>query len=77
MRSYAVSLGTEPDFTNYAQTKSLAEPFIETLDYIFLSAHWKACPQHRQHCRSSAPVATNPIDPELIRISTCTCCPPC
>ena len=46
MRSYAVALGTEPDFTNYAHSKSMAEPFIETLDYIFLSAHWKACPQH-------------------------------
>ncbi len=30
MRSaYAVANGKEPDFTNYAQTKSMAEPFIE------------------------------------------------
>jgi len=42
MRSaYAVyNRGNEPDFTNYAKTKDAIEPFIETLDYIFLSPHW-------------------------------------
>lgn len=34
--AYAVANGTEPDFTNYAQTRD--DPvFIETLDYLFLS----------------------------------------
>jgi len=30
---------TEPDFTNYARIKE-EEPFIDTLDYIFLSDEW-------------------------------------
>ncbi|KAL7570373.1 hypothetical protein ACA910_017211 [Epithemia clementina (nom. ined.)] len=37
--AYAEKLGHEPDFTNYARTKE-QEPFIETLDYIFLSPEW-------------------------------------
>jgi len=45
MRSaYRVCLGSEPEFTNYAITAwdgKLSEPFIETLDYIFISDHWK------------------------------------
>lgn len=42
MRSaYAVAgNGNEPDFTNYARIKE-DEPFIDTLDYIFLSEEWK------------------------------------
>jgi 2',5'-phosphodiesterase len=32
--------GKEPDFTNYARIKE-QEPFIETLDYIFVSPEWK------------------------------------
>jgi 2',5'-phosphodiesterase len=32
--------GSEPDFTNYAKVKD-EEPFIDTLDYIFLSSAWK------------------------------------
>lgn len=41
MRSaYAQHSHGEPDFTNYAHTCSMNEPFIETLDYIFLSDHW-------------------------------------
>jgi mRNA deadenylase 3'-5' endonuclease subunit Ccr4 len=36
--SYAtIDDGTEPDFTNYALTKDHEEPFIDTLDYIFIS----------------------------------------
>mmetsp|Transcript_49693 Transcript_49693/g.120468 ORF Transcript_49693/g.120468 Transcript_49693/m.120468 type:complete len:411 (-) Transcript_49693:1330-2562(-) len=31
--------GKEPDFTNYARIKE-QEPFIETLDYIFVSSEW-------------------------------------
>jgi len=41
MRSaYALSEGGEPDFTNYARVKE-NEPFIDVLDYIFLSEQWK------------------------------------
>jgi len=37
MRSaYAVKCGSEPDFTNWAIIRD-GEPFIETLDYIFIS----------------------------------------
>ena len=32
--------GQEPDFTNYAQTRD-NEPFIDTLDFIFMSDEWK------------------------------------
>lgn len=31
--------GSEPDFTNYARVKE-EEPFIDTLDYIFVSPEW-------------------------------------
>jgi 2',5'-phosphodiesterase len=41
MRSaYRVSNHGEPEFTNYARVKE-QEPFIDTLDYIFLSPEWK------------------------------------
>eukprot|EP00591_Stephanopyxis_turris_P007457 CAMPEP_0195508794 /NCGR_PEP_ID=MMETSP0794_2-20130614/1913_1 /TAXON_ID=515487 /ORGANISM="Stephanopyxis turris, Strain CCMP 815" /LENGTH=376 /DNA_ID=CAMNT_0040635853 /DNA_START=128 /DNA_END=1258 /DNA_ORIENTATION=+ len=41
MRSaYAESEHGEPDFTNYAQIRD-DDPFIGTLDYIFISKHWK------------------------------------
>jgi len=31
--------GKEPDFTNYARVKE-DEPFIDTLDYVFISSEW-------------------------------------
>jgi mRNA deadenylase 3'-5' endonuclease subunit Ccr4 len=41
MRSaYKEYYGREPEFTNWAQTKD-DPPFIDTLDYIFLSEKWK------------------------------------
>ena len=41
MRSaYVLKNKVEPEFTNYAKTKD-DPPFIGTLDYIFLSSHWK------------------------------------
>lgn len=41
MRSaYAIKKGSEPDFTNYAQSRG-SEPFIDTLDFIFLSEQWQ------------------------------------
>lgn len=35
--AYAESLGSEPEFTNYAVTKFSKEPFMETLDYILVA----------------------------------------
>ncbi len=42
MSAYQEALGSEPDFTNYAKIKN-DDPFIGTLDYIFLSkgCGWK------------------------------------
>ena len=41
MRSaYVLKNKVEPEFTNYAKVKD-DPPFIGTLDYIFLSSHWK------------------------------------
>ena len=41
--AYASALGQEPEFTNFAMTawQSPGDPFVGTLDYIFLSAGWK------------------------------------
>lgn len=42
MRSaYAVYGGKEPEFTNFALTEGMEEPFKETLDYVFLSDEWQ------------------------------------
>jgi 2',5'-phosphodiesterase len=38
--AYQEILGKEPDFTNYAKVKD-KEPFVDTLDYIWLSPHWE------------------------------------
>ena len=40
MRSAYAVAGEEPKFTNYARIKE-DDPFIDTLDYIFLSEEWK------------------------------------
>lgn len=41
MRSaYFVANGKEPDFTNFARVKE-QDPFIDTLDYVFVSSSWK------------------------------------
>ena len=41
--AYATKLGKEPELTNFAFNKFMSEPFVGTLDYIFLSstAHWR------------------------------------
>ena len=39
MRSAYAVAGKEPDFTNYARVQE-DEPFIDTLDYIFVSEDW-------------------------------------
>ncbi len=38
--AYQEAFGQEPDFTNYAQVGN-KQPFIHTLDYIWLSKAWK------------------------------------
>jgi len=38
--AYKEALGAEPDFTNNAQVQQ-QPPFVECLDYVFLSPHWK------------------------------------
>jgi len=42
MRSAYAEAGGEPDFTNYARVEE-KDPFIDTLDYIFMSKQWKVC----------------------------------
>mmetsp|Transcript_12158 Transcript_12158/g.16452 ORF Transcript_12158/g.16452 Transcript_12158/m.16452 type:complete len:170 (+) Transcript_12158:204-713(+) len=39
--AYKAKNGKEPQFTNFAFTRSMNESFVATLDYIFLSEHWK------------------------------------
>lgn len=38
--AYREKCGTEPEFTNWAKVKEDPE-FIDTLDYVFMSDHWK------------------------------------
>lgn len=70
MRSaYQVKLGKEPDFTNYAQVQE-NDPFIDTLDYIFLSQEWKVDRvkeiAHRSDANGPFPNAKEPSDHVLI-----------
>lgn len=37
--AYKWHTGSEPDFTNYALTQGMEKPFVETLDYIFVSSN--------------------------------------
>lgn len=39
--AYMISHGSEPDFTNFAQTSLSEGTFIDCLDYIFVSDEWK------------------------------------
>ena len=39
--AYKEFYGKEPAFTNYAKVKGNKEAFVDTLDYIFYSRHWK------------------------------------
>jgi exonuclease III len=70
MRSaYAVKNGTEPDFTNYARVEE-RDPFIDTLDYIFLSSGWTVTAVkplvHRDEANGPFPNAKEPSDHVLI-----------
>jgi 2',5'-phosphodiesterase len=65
--AYAVAnSGSEPDFTNYAQVRDDATPFIDTLDYIFIGPHIQvmdvvALP-HRDVAGGPFPNAVEPSD---------------
>jgi mRNA deadenylase 3'-5' endonuclease subunit Ccr4 len=71
MRSaYKEFNGKEPDFTNFSRAKE-QEPFIDTLDYIFLSKEWKVSGV-RNICKLEEadgpfPNADEPSDHVLIR----------
>lgn len=70
MRSAYVEFeGSEPDFTNYARIKE-EDPFIDTLDYIFLSKEWKVVGvkkiPHRKDADGPFPNEMEPSDHVLI-----------
>uniref|UniRef100_A0A6B2L950 Endonuclease/exonuclease/phosphatase domain-containing protein n=1 Tax=Arcella intermedia TaxID=1963864 RepID=A0A6B2L950_9EUKA len=71
MRSaYSDFLGEEPPFTNYAQ-KAGEAPFVGTLDYIFLSEHWKVrgvlpLPKETSAFETPLPAQNEPSDHLLI-----------
>lgn len=67
--AYASANGKEPDFTNYAQVLD-QEPFIDTLDYIFLSPEWavkdvRPLP-HRSEVAGPLPIEGEPSDHIMI-----------
>ena len=71
MRSaYKVALGTEPDLTNHARIKD-DEPFVDTLDYIFVSptVTVKEVAQlpHRDDVKGPFPSKTEPSDHILLQ----------
>jgi len=69
MRSAYAVAGSEPDFTNYARVQE-NEPFIDTLDYIFLSKEWKVASvkeiMNRVDVNGPFPNAKEPSDHVLI-----------
>lgn len=70
MRSaYKEMCGKEPDFTNYSRIKD-QEPFIDTLDYIFLSKEWKVNAveelPHRDEVSGPFPMKTEYSDHVLV-----------
>lgn len=62
--------GEEPNFTNYAMTASDSEPFIDTLDYIFLSKEWNVKSvenlPHRDDVDGPLPTRDEPSDHILL-----------
>jgi len=38
--AYKIKRGKEPNFTNYSHDRYNEKPFIDVLDYIFISDHW-------------------------------------
>ena len=70
MRSaYKVVNGTEPDFTNFAQIKD-DPPFIDTLDYIFISQSVEVSEvmplPHRSEVKGPFPAPDEPSDHILL-----------
>ena len=67
--AYAVAKGTEPDFTNYARVRE-QEPFIDTLDYIFVGQSIRVREivelPHRSEAAGPFPNAIEPSDHILI-----------
>lgn len=69
MRSAYAEDNGEPDFSNYARVKE-DDPFIDTLDYIFISPEWKVESTksivHRNIANGPYPNALEPSDHVLI-----------
>lgn len=67
--AYMLANEREPDFTNHAQIRS-EEPFIDTLDYVFLSEHWRVTDveqtPHRNEVVGPLPTQLEPSDHILI-----------
>jgi mRNA deadenylase 3'-5' endonuclease subunit Ccr4 len=69
MRSAYAEDNGEPNFSNYARVKE-DDPFIDTLDYIFISPEWKVESTksivHRNIANGPYPNALEPSDHVLI-----------
>mmetsp|Transcript_16263 Transcript_16263/g.30377 ORF Transcript_16263/g.30377 Transcript_16263/m.30377 type:complete len:452 (-) Transcript_16263:246-1601(-) len=67
--AYMLANKREPDFTNHAQIRDEV-PFIDTLDYVFLSRHWRvtgvAATPHRDDVVGPFPTRLEPSDHVLI-----------
>jgi len=68
MRSaYFVKNGRDPEFTNYSITYNNKAGFSGTLDYLFLSPHWRVkqvipLPQSTSHFETPLPTLKEPSD---------------
>jgi len=74
MRSaYLAANGEEPDFTNYAQTMRDKVPFVDTLDYVFVSEGVKvvSAPRlpHRDDVDGPMPLPREPSDHLLLAVT--------
>lgn len=67
--AYKVRNGHEPDFTNSSQVRD-EEPFIDTLDYIFMSEHWDVDTvddlPSRESMKGPLPIQNEPSDHLLL-----------
>jgi hypothetical protein len=67
--AYMLANNQEPDFTNHAQIRD-DHPFIETLDYVFLSPSWRVTGvealSHRESVVGPYPTEHEPSDHVLI-----------
>jgi hypothetical protein len=71
--AYKETLGSEPEFTNWGQTRSDTEAFKDTLDYVFVSDEWKVESvlkvPNSSEITGPFPIATEPSDHLLIGAS--------